>query len=246
MERNARRNHFRQAFKKRQVDLSPIPRKIISFLIGNFLFSGIPLLAWGVRHLPGYFQNRARLGYFFMMIVLTALAVLFVPDEGRGSGKGEKPLKRQKLTIVFLQVSSITILSAAPYCDRHALGVIGDSDVLRTLGLFLALTGYVLMNVAVITLGRQFSVEVTVQKNHQLITGGIYHFIRHPRYLGIILFMAGISSVFRSWAAVFLSVLTAAVLIWRIRDEEKLMHQEFTKDWEEYKRNSWRLIPYLY
>jgi protein-S-isoprenylcysteine O-methyltransferase Ste14 len=59
-------------------------------------------------------------------------------------------------------------------------------------------------------------------------------------------FMSGISLAFRSWAAVFLSVLTAMILIWRINDEERMMRQEFAKEWENYKSNSWRLIPFLF
>jgi protein-S-isoprenylcysteine O-methyltransferase Ste14 len=102
------------------------------------------------------------------------------------------------------------------------------------------------MNAAVVTLGRQFSIDVTIQKNHKLITGGIYRFIRHPRYLGIMMFMSGISLVFRSWISVFLSVLTAAILIWRINDEERLMHREFGGVWENYRSKSRRLIPFIY
>jgi protein-S-isoprenylcysteine O-methyltransferase Ste14 len=226
--------------------LTSIPRKIISFLIGTLLFAGLPLLAWGIRDASGYFQNAARSGYFFMMIGLTLLAVLFVPGEGRGSGEGEKTLKRQKSAILFLQITSVSAVLIGPYSDRHAIGVIEESGIIRILGLCMTFTGYTLMNAAVVTLGRQFSVDVTIQKNHKLITGGIYRFIRHPRYLGIMMFMFGISLVFRSWVAVVLSVFTVAVLIWRIVDEEKLLSREFVKEWEDYRSRSWRLIPFLY
>lgn len=225
--------------------MKKITRKILSFLIGTFLFSGLPLLAWGIGDVSGYFQNGARACYFLLMTVLTVLAVLFVPDEGRGSGEGEKTLKRQKFTVLFLQISSISLVLIGPYSDRHAIGVIEESGIIRILGLCMTFTGYTLMNAAVVTLGRQFSVDVTIQKNHKLITGGIYRFIRHPRYLGIMMFTSGISLVFRSWAAVVLSVCTAMVLIWRIRDEEKMLHQEFAAEWEKYRSHSWRLIPFI-
>jgi protein-S-isoprenylcysteine O-methyltransferase Ste14 len=227
-------------------NLKKIIRKILSFLIGSFLFSGLPLLAWGIGDMSGYFQNRARFCFFFMMILLTALAVLFVPNEGRGSGEGEKTLKRQKFAIILMQITSIAVVLIGPYSDRHGFRVIGESGAIRIPGLFLTMIGYALMNAAVVTLGRQFSIDVTIQKNHKLITRGIYRTIRHPRYLGILLFMSGISLVFRSWAAVGLSVCTAMVLIWRIGDEEKMLHQEFAEEWENYRKSSWRLIPFIY
>lgn len=36
------------------------------------------------------------------------------------------------------------------------------------------------------------------------------------------------------------------VLLWRIHDEESLMHQEFGADWDVYARKSWHLIPFVY
>ena len=106
--------------------------------------------------------------------------------------------------------------------------------------------GFVLMHWAQVHLDLQFSVQVTVQEGHQLITDGPYKLIRHPRYLGIILFSSGIALVFRSWATLVLVALILAVLLWRIHDEESLMGEEFGADWEAYCLRTSRLIPWLY
>jgi protein-S-isoprenylcysteine O-methyltransferase Ste14 len=106
--------------------------------------------------------------------------------------------------------------------------------------------GFIGMHWAEATLDKQFSVEVTIQEGHRLVTDGPYRYLRHPRYLGIILFTTGISLVFRSWLTlIFIAVLTL-VLIWRIHDEEALLHQEFGPDWEAYSQRSWRLIPFVH
>lgn len=83
-------------------------------------------------------------------------------------------------------------------------------------------------------LGKQFSLQVTIQENHKLITEGPYRCIRNPRYLGIVLFNLG------------LALILVVVLLWRIRDEEALMHQTFGVVWEAYTTRSWHLIPYVY
>ena len=36
------------------------------------------------------------------------------------------------------------------------------------------------------------------------------------------------------------------VILFRIRDEEAVMHKEFGAEWETYCKRSWRLIPYIY
>jgi len=102
------------------------------------------------------------------------------------------------------------------------------------------------MHFAQAQLGRQFSVEVSIQREHVLITNGLYRHLRHPRYLGVLTFSLGISLVFRSWIALTATAATIPVLLWRIRDEEALLHQEFGSEWETYCDKSWRLLPFLY
>jgi protein-S-isoprenylcysteine O-methyltransferase Ste14 len=108
------------------------------------------------------------------------------------------------------------------------------------------LNGFIVMNWAEIALGKFFSVQVTLQKNHRLITEGIYKHVRNPRYLGIITSNIGVSLVFRSWPALLLTGLLVVVLLWRIHDEEKLMGREFGGSWEAYKKRSRRLAQFIY
>lgn len=220
-------------------------RKLITFLIGTVFFLGLPLIGWGLDDPLGFLKDTGRAGYCAFMFFSSILVVLFVPEEGRGRAAGKKIVARQKLTILFLQVIPLTMLIVAPYCDRRQWGVMGHQEI-RYVGLALTLVGFTFMNWAILALGKQFSLDVTVQENHRLITKGPYLYIRHPRYLGIILFLFGIAMVFRSWIALVLAALSVAVLIWRIHDEEKLMHEEFSTEWRQYAQKSWRLLPFVY
>jgi protein-S-isoprenylcysteine O-methyltransferase Ste14 len=148
--------------------------------------------------------------------------------------------------VLLLQVISLALVIAAPYRDRRNIAVIGEAEIIRYVGLVLFVLGFVGMNRAEATRGKQFSIQVTIQDSHQLVTNGPYRYLRHPRYLGIIIFNIGISLVFRSWLALILVVALLLVLIWRIHDEEALMHQEFGANWEAYCQRSWCFIPYLY
>jgi len=102
------------------------------------------------------------------------------------------------------------------------------------------------MNWAEASLGKQFSVQVTLQDGHRLVTDGLYRYLRHRRYLGIIGFNVGIALVFHSWLALVFVAGLVLVLLWRIHDEELLMRQAFGVEWETYTRRSWRLIPFVY
>ncbi len=221
-------------------------KKFFSFLIGTIMFSGLPFIGWGLNDIHGFIQNPYRLAYVIMMVIFSALVVIFVPDEGRSQGEGIKLVKRQKISLLFLQIIPPLIILISPFSDHSRIGAFDENYIIRLTGLILTFIGFTFMNWSVISLGKQFSVDVTIQENHKLVTGGLYKYIRHPRYLGIIIFFTGIPIIFLSWLVFPLWLALAIVLQWRIGYEEKLMHREFKKDWEEYKKRTFALIPFIY
>lgn len=221
-------------------------RKILSFFFGAIIFSGLPFLGWGLNDLNGFIQNPYRLAYILMMVILSILVVVFVPNQGQSYGEGEKLVKRQKLSLLLLQIVPLFIILLSAYSDRHGIGVFDESNKLRLIGLILSLLGFLFMNWSMIILGRQFSVDVTIQDNHKLITNGPYKYLRHPRYFGILVFFSGISVIFLAWISLLLVLFLMLILLWRIGDEEKLMHQEFGNDWLDYKKRTYSLIPFIY
>jgi protein-S-isoprenylcysteine O-methyltransferase Ste14 len=181
-----------------------------------------------------------------MMAIVSVFVVIFVPDEGRSHGEGKKLVKRQKLSLLFLQIIPPLIILLSQFFDHRGIALFHENNILRSTGLILSFTGFLFMNWSVMVLGKQFSVDVTIQDDHKLITKGPYRYIRHPRYLGIIIFFTGIPLVFLSWSSLIMVLFLVIVLLWRIMDEEKLMQEEFKKDWEDYKKRTFSLIPFIY
>ncbi len=180
------------------------------------------------------------------MAFLSLLVILFVPNEGKGYGEGKSPLKKHRISLLILQIVPSLLVLLSPLSDRTGICTFPESNGLRLAGLILTSAGFVWMNLAIMALGKQFSVDVTIQEGHRLVTSGPYKYIRHPRYLGIIVFLTGISLVFRSWMAILIVVFVTGVLIWRVLDEEKLMAAEFPDEWKEYKKRSRALIPFIW
>ena len=225
-------------------------RLVIFFIATGLLYLGVSLLGWGLGDLVGYFSNAPRLGYAFL-VGLFSLAVgvqAFGSTKGIRGGKGEegKFVFRQRIVRVGLVLSMYIALFIIPFFDRRGIGVFNNGSLIRWLGVVLSALGFTLVFWSGVSLGRQYSADVTIQKEHHLITSGVYRFIRHPRYLGVIALSIGISCIFRSWIGLVASVIFVATLIYRIYDEEAAMQKEFGIDWEAYCKNSWRLIPYIY
>ncbi|MBI1255915.1 MAG: isoprenylcysteine carboxylmethyltransferase family protein [Chloroflexi bacterium] len=219
---------------------------LVTALIGSILFAGLPILAWGIADFQGFIAHPARAGYLIITVLLQIVVAAQFPGAGRSSSKGQKLVRQQQVAIVLLQIISLAIVIAIPYTDARDIAVIGEADLLRYLGLGVFALGFLLMNWSAAVLGHQFSTQVTIQEGHQLVTAGPYRLIRHPRYTGILLFNLGIALVFRSWLGLLIVALLALLLLWRIHDEEALMHQQFGADWEAYAGHSRRLVPYIW
>ena len=87
---------------------------------------------------------------------------------------------------------------------------------------------------------------MAIQEGHELVTSGLYRVIRHPSYLGLLLFLLGWALVFRSVIGVLVSLLILPPLIARMNSEEALLESEFGERYSEYRRRTWRLVPFVY
>jgi protein-S-isoprenylcysteine O-methyltransferase Ste14 len=220
------------------------------FIATLLIYLGVTLLGWGLDDLAGYFSLPPRLWYA-VTVGMFSLAVgiqAYGSTAGIRGGKGEdsKFVFRQRVVRIGLVLSLYIALFFIPFCDRRGIAVFDDGGIVRWLGVGLSAVGYTLVFWSGLALGKQYSADVTIQSGHQLITSSIYHFIRHPRYLGVMALSVGISCVFRSWLGLAASVLFPAVILFRIRDEEAVMLKEFGAEWDAYCKCSWRLIPYIY
>ena len=68
------------------------------------------------------------------------------------------------------------------------------------IGIALIALGYIVAFISLFTLRHNYSSTLVIRENHQLITHGIYRYVRHPIYLGVLLVVFGIpvsvSSIF--------------------------------------------------
>ena len=131
------------------------------------------------------------------------------------------------------------------YTDHRDIWTI-DGDTVRYLGLALFVVGSLLRLAPVFVLGRRFSGLVAIQEGHELVTDGFYRVIRHPSYLGLLLAQFGWDLIFRSAIGVLVTFLLLPPLVARMNSEEALLESEFGERYSDYRRRTWRLLPFLY
>jgi protein-S-isoprenylcysteine O-methyltransferase Ste14 len=87
---------------------------------------------------------------------------------------------------------------------------------------------------------------LVIREGHQLITHGIYRFVRHPMYLGVILVVSGLPVYAASLHVFFAMLVLIPIILIRITLEEKLLLEEFQDAYQEYRETTKKLIPFIY
>ncbi len=228
-----------------------IVRGIASFFYTLLIYLGLPLLGWGLKDLRGFFSVPQFIGYSISIALLGLLAgyTMIQRPGGMGNlGKGleDKFVARQRIVRFTVVIMLFGALFFVPFADRRAIVVMEGGPVIRWIGLALMILGMGLIFWSSLALGRLYSPEVTLQKEHRLITDGLYRYVRHPRYLGGMMLGIGLSLLFRSWIGLALTGVFVFIIFFRIKDEEALMHRAFGADWVEYCKRSWRLVPFIF
>jgi len=85
----------------------------------------------------------------------------------------------------------------------------------------------------------------TKREQPELINKGVFRIVRHPIYLGAILFYLGASLITMSIASVAFLPIIIAYYIVICRYEERILAEAFGNDYLEYKKNTGMLLPKL-
>jgi protein-S-isoprenylcysteine O-methyltransferase Ste14 len=144
-------------------------------------------------------------------------------------------------------------LSAISY-NMAWIPVIFDFGRLIILGGWLTWVGVAIMIFGIVfrqyansTLGKFFTATIQIKNDHELIQTGPYRYIRHPSYLGILIMTLGLGIALANWISLILCIVLPTIgLMQRIKFEEKELEQHFGNQYQDYRKNTWRVIPYIY
>jgi protein-S-isoprenylcysteine O-methyltransferase len=139
---------------------------------------------------------------------------------------------------IFLSLSVAQIYHPAVLPHRH---------LFYFAGLFLFAGGIILRWYSIVRLGRFFTVDVSIAKEHRVIDSGPYRFLRHPSYTGALFAFLGFGLCLGNWLSILLLVLPiVAAFLWRIRIEEETLIEALGDDYRAYMHKTSRLIPFVY
>ena len=128
---------------------------------------------------------------------------------------------------------------------RHNDGV-WEPSALHTLGMLFVVIAVINNVGCAIIMGRSYSSTLVTREDHQLITRGMYRYVRHPIYSGVILATTGMAMVSSSLLGLLVVWGLIPLFLRRIRLEESMLVDEFGKEYEIYRERTKKLVPFLY
>ena len=216
----------------------------ILILVTFLLIAGVLFVSAGSIALPMFWA------YLMMMAALTIIVLIAVyprmPEimqEKKRSGDGQQDkLTGPVLLALFLVHWSIAGIDVGRYHWSSSVPA-----VLQITGLMIAGCGFSLLAWSII-INRFYSSRVNVQidRGQEVITSGPYRFVRHPGYIGWILFMLSGGIALGSWLSGLPMFLLAILIVRRTYIEDKMLQNDL-KGYKEYTSLvRFRLIPGLW
>ncbi|EKE14468.1 MAG: isoprenylcysteine carboxyl methyltransferase [uncultured bacterium] len=166
--------------------------------------------------------------------------------------KKEAEISKPKTNTTKRAIGSIMIVFSGSYIIANLVGFVlfpfHINTTVQIIGFILFMLGFFEAMVARKTLADNWteSYEYQIKKNHELITKGIYRYVRHPIYGGLILMSTGallVSSSYTFIAALIIMLIAAEIFAQR---EEKLLTKHFGKKYLEYMKTTKKFIPFIY
>jgi protein-S-isoprenylcysteine O-methyltransferase Ste14 len=157
------------------------------------------------------------------------------------------PVRDRGSLLMLWLVISAAVTACEVISQTLPASMFSGAHWLKVVGAIVIVVGLGVRWTAIIALGKSFSSNVAIRESQKLHRTGLYRFVRHPSYLGLLLVFVAIGLHSCSWTA-FAVVLvpTTAAVLYRIHVEELALREAFGDEYAEYSRTTARLIPGVY
>ena len=86
-------------------------------------------------------------------------------------------------------------------------------------------------------------VRIQSERGHTVATGGPYHYVRHPAYVGAIVYELAVAVLLASWWALVIGVLSVVLLLIRTALEDRTLQAELAGYADYAGQVRYRLVP---
>ncbi len=192
----------------------------------------------------GTFDFWQVYAYFGILLVPMFFALIYFLRNApevleRRMKTSEKEATQQR--VVAILIISVLAIFMIPSFDKR----FGWSEIpvwLVLVGDTMMLLGYLFM-IYVMKVNSFAARTIEVEQNQRVIDSGPYALVRHPMYAGFLLMYVATPIALGSWWAFLAVAVVPIALIFRIINEEMVLHRDLDGYGEYTLRIRWRLVP---
>ncbi len=163
-------------------------------------------------------------------------------DVTHGADEERAAAERTRL-IGWLLVATQTALLVLFLVLPKRRSLFAPPDVLDVLGILLMIAGLALVIISLVSLGAALTPTPVPQDGAALRTGGVYSFVRHPIYTGILVAALGFTLAVGSMWQVLLWVALAVFFYAKAFWEDRLLAERHGVAWFDYADHVGAFIP---
>ena len=176
----------------------------------------------------------------FCIVSLSLWVILFIYWVIRSKSRG---ILNEVVGLVKLFFSGLILfipafLPSIIFTYKHFFAI-------QIIGLLMAFFGFIFCIIAREFLSLNWSGKVAIQEKHELIKNGPYKKIRNPIYFGVLVMMLGSSIIIGNLFCFIWTIFCFFGLYRKSKQEEKLLTGKFGEEYEQYKKESKIIIPYI-
>lgn len=186
---------------------------------------------------------------FYILMFFWLATEVFYKQRLASNETDKKDKDKSSLNILWvIIILSISLSIFVSYVRFSSLSLmIARSIWINYLGLVMIFVGIVSRILVIRSLGKYFTVDVTIRKDHKIKKDGIYNILRHPSYSASLLTFLGLGLYLNNWISLIIAFIPPFLaFLYRIKIEEKALIEQFGQDYIDYKRQTKKLIPFIY
>ncbi|NOY22804.1 MAG: isoprenylcysteine carboxylmethyltransferase family protein [Acidobacteria bacterium] len=181
-----------------------------------------------------------------IVIILFPLSEIMLFVIKRSRGQQTRSEDRGSMTLLWLTILlGVTLAFFAVQVRPAQIPV--TRPIINPIALVLMVGGLALRWIAILTLGRFFTVDVAIHSEHPVVESGLYHFMRHPSYTGLMIAFLGFGISFGNWLSIVAMLLPITFgVINRVATEEKALVASLGPAYSSYCERTKRFIPGIF
>lgn len=183
--------------------------------------------------------------YLAYLVVVVFFGMDFIIRKDRKAASIRRT-EDDKSSTIIIALTFLVIIICTEILKYFGIGGF-DNVVIATVAFIFMLLGLGIRIYSMLKLKKSYTRTLLTTEQQELIRTGLYRTIRHPGYLGTILIWMFFGLAIENYIITIIGILLMVIAYsYRINNEEKMLLKQFGQDYQDYQKETWRIVPYIW